>query len=88
MKIQYRIISRRHDLPAEESMHTVEGTDLADCDSKAQKHFIEKYVKAKRYNWDDLILLRIDVPAIPEKSTRLIFDDKHTRDERFPESVE
>ncbi len=61
---EYRLNHSRFDVPT--STWT---TFVAENDAEAKRIFEEKYCKEKSISWDDLDLLRIDTPAVAEKTT-------------------
>lgn len=71
MKQQYRIRTWRHDEP--ESTHSefiTEGETIEECEKKAELHF-DEVSNMPENAWEGMRLVRIDSPAVQEKSTRL-----------------
>lgn len=71
MKRTYRIWSRRHDLHAADSTYEFEGETVEVCDENACAFFEKEYVEKRGCDCDDLIVYRIDAPAVPEQKTQL-----------------
>lgn len=78
MKQQYRISSWRHDVrKSTYSTPSFDGETVEECDKKALDHF--KSVSEKPENeWDGMDIVRIDAPAVAEKTT---FLEKNGRQE-------
>lgn len=71
MNRQYRIENWRLDVPAQTiETPTFEGKDEEECDQKAISR-MEELSSKESYSWDGLKVLRIDVPAVAEKTTFL-----------------
>lgn len=71
MKQRYRITRWRHDeRPSTYSMPTFEGDSVEACDAKACTHF-EEVSKEPVNAWDGMDIVRIDAPAVAEKTTFL-----------------
>lgn len=71
MKSQYRIEHWRYDVDIQTIETPVfEGTAQENCDRQAVSR-MEELSQQKGYGWDGLRVLRIDAPAVAEKSTFL-----------------
>lgn len=69
---QYRITSWRFDVPKQtHSTPVFEGESIEECDEKARQHF-QSISDRKENSWDGMDIVRIDSPAIAEKTTYLM----------------
>ena len=71
MKVIYRIWSRRRVIDPDDSTRVFEGATRKECDGLAVEFFAEKFINEKGDDPSDLILYRIDAPAVAEQKTAL-----------------
>ncbi len=81
MRFQYRIMTRRFDVPPSVyDIFSTEGVDAADCDRQAMERF-DKAVARPDNEWNGMDLIRIDAPAVAERTTLVKKNGKQEHDD-------